>query len=90
MTPRWIWLSVASVGLVTTLSAQTKRPAFEVASVKKRTEPLRLTSFANPNVVRGNALSMPSTTVFYLVQFGYDIRDYQVVEGPDAAEVLDA
>ncbi|HET9384754.1 MAG TPA: TIGR03435 family protein [Gemmatimonadales bacterium] len=67
------------------LAAQAPRHTFDVASVKRRAEPLIVTGSAllrNPNVVSGNLFSLPNVTVAALVQYAWEIRDFQVVNGP--------
>ena len=66
--------------------SQAPKPAFEVASVKKRDSPLMLTgpnAFVNPNVLQGGTFRMPSATVSDLIQFAYNVKDYLMVGGPD-------
>ena len=73
------WLSIVVVGLALTVSAQTPRPTFEVASVKKQPAFIPPSRTPTSSVVfrRLNA------TVASLVQFGYNIRNFQLIGGPD-------
>src|SRR5918994_7718629 len=60
--------------------AQTRRPTFEVLSIKPRTEPAALTG---PQGARpGGVFEMVNVPVVRLILFAYDLLDYQVVEGP--------
>src|SRR5687768_14471644 len=60
--------------------AQTRRPAFEVLSIKPRTEPGVLTG---PQGARpGGVFEMVNVPLVRLIMFAYDLLDYQVVEGP--------
>ena len=79
--PFWSCFLVAT--LAATMSAQTAKPSFEVASVRKRTEPLVMRGFVNPNVRDKGVFTMPSTTVAGLIQYAYDIRDYQMIGAPE-------
>ena len=60
--------------------AQTRRPTFDVLSIKPRTEP---TVPAGPQGARpGGVFEMVNVPLVRLILFAYDLRDYQVVEGP--------
>jgi uncharacterized protein (TIGR03435 family) len=76
------WIAVALALTVVALDAQTSKPTFEVASVKKRAAPPVLSTFANPNVTRGATFSMPSATVASLIEFAYSVRDTRIVDAP--------
>jgi len=75
----WLWSSVVSVGILVTLSAQTPRPAFEAASVKK--QPAFIPPSRRPP--SGVAFYRTNATVASLVQFGYNIREFQLIGGPE-------
>ena len=81
--PRSLRPFVIVAGCVVTLAAQAPKPSFEVVSVKKRTEPLVMRGFVNPNVRDKGVFTTPSTTVAGLIQFAYNIRDYQMIGAPD-------
>jgi uncharacterized protein (TIGR03435 family) len=81
---RWS-LSLLLAGMAVTLSAQTPKPAFEVASVKKQLEfvvPVKGAGSGAPPAVRA-AFRAANATVGSLVQFGWEIRDFQVIGGPE-------
>src|SRR5687768_10679737 len=69
------------VGLAVTLSAQAPRPAFEVASVKKLAERLPATQTATPGPTA--AFYWANVTVASVIQFAYNILDFELVGGPD-------
>ncbi len=64
------------------ISAQTPRPSFEVASIKKIDKPPVLKGFPGPSI-RGGTVSLLGTNVVSLIQMAYGVRDFQVVGGPD-------
>jgi uncharacterized protein (TIGR03435 family) len=83
MTDRRLLLSVvlvASIGVV--LSAQTPRPTFEVASIKRIDKPVTFRGFPT-GPIRGGTVTLLNSTVASLIQFAYGRRDFQVVDGPD-------
>ena len=84
MTSRRSLCASAVMAGVVTLSAQTPRPTFEVASVRKHdsTQPLSLPG-SFPNVRRGGVFSPTNITVSKLVLFAYDLMEFQMVGGPD-------
>ena len=59
--------------------AQTPRPAFEVASVKK----LDRSASLAPARTRGTVFSMPNATVASLIQFASEVRPFELFGGPD-------
>jgi len=67
------------VGLAVTLSAQAPRPSFEVASIKNVDRPGSIPP------AKGSPLDFyrPAATVASLIQFAYDIRDFELIGGPD-------
>src|SRR5688572_9281747 len=78
---RWIWSSVVSLGIVVSLSAQTLKPTFEVASIKKRDQPAPFSPSRTPP--RSATFYIANATVASLVQFAYNIRDFELIGGPD-------
>ena len=75
--------TLAVVGLMVApilAGAQTSKPKFEVASIKKIVKPPP--SFAPP-VIRGGTFTLLATNVVSLIQMAYGVRDFQVVDGPD-------
>jgi uncharacterized protein (TIGR03435 family) len=63
---------------VAVVSAQS-RPTFEVASVKKRNEPLQ--GFPDTMMANGT-IRMSSTTVLQLVSTAYNVSQLQIVGAP--------
>ena len=79
------WLSLVALGMVVTASAQTHRPTFEVASVKKQPAlipPTPPSSASRPPLSTG-VFHRVNATVASLVQFGYSVRDFQLIGGPE-------
>lgn len=76
--PLIICLAVAAIGVG--LSAQTPRPTFDVASIKKIDKP---PPPFPPPVIRGGTFTLLATNVVSLIQMAYGVRDFQVVDGPD-------
>jgi len=72
---------VASMGIA--LSAQTPRPTFEVASIKKLDQAVTSMVFGYGSPVRNGTLRMTNSTIASLIQYAYSVRDFQVVGGPD-------
>jgi len=73
--------AVGGRGLQTPAPTPT-RPAFEVASVKKRTEPVF--TLTQPQGTRpGGAFGMVNVPVVRLVMYAYDVREYQIAGGPN-------
>jgi uncharacterized protein (TIGR03435 family) len=73
---------VVAVAVVVGLSAQAPRPAFQVAAVTKQMN--RIAPY-HPSAARpeSNALfRRRNATVVSLIEFGYDVKDFQVVDGP--------
>jgi len=69
---------------VTTLSAQAPatpaRPTFEVASIKRNLSD----AFGGGQGVRpGGIYSSPNRPLLRLIQFAYDLREFQIIGGPD-------
>jgi uncharacterized protein (TIGR03435 family) len=88
-----IVLSVAAIGAaVFPLFSQTstvlkpsfeivKKPSFESASIRLNTNPATGTGFrGEPG---GTRMTMTAVTVRMLLSFGYRVRDFQIVDGPD-------
>jgi uncharacterized protein (TIGR03435 family) len=72
--------SAVVLAAIAVTRAQTPRPTFEVLSIKPRTEPAVL---AGPQGARpGGVFEMVNVPLVRLILFAYDLRDYQVVEGP--------
>jgi uncharacterized protein (TIGR03435 family) len=64
------------------LGAQSPKPTFEVASIKKLDQ--RVTGLAGFGpAIRGGTMRMTNATLASLIQSGYGLRDFQVVGGPD-------
>jgi uncharacterized protein (TIGR03435 family) len=76
---QWLRSPIVVVIVTVTLSAQAPTQSFEVASIKKRDSPAQ--GFARLVAERGT-FTVPSTTVAYLIQFAYDIRDDHIVDVP--------
>jgi uncharacterized protein (TIGR03435 family) len=83
----WLWACFFVVGTAVTFDAQTPKPTFEVASVKKRDQSDAVSTFAvaigATRRLEGGLFAMPSTTVSGLIQFAFDVRDDQLSGGPD-------
>ena len=60
------------------LAAQAPRYTFEVVSIKKR---LKMLTPPVINVIKDGVFRMPEVSVATLVQFGWQIRDFQLVGG---------
>jgi uncharacterized protein (TIGR03435 family) len=67
------------VGLLD-LGLAAQAPKFEVISIKKRVVPLRPPI---TNVIKGSIFKMPEVSVPMLMLFGWQIRDFQLVGGPE-------
>ena len=77
--------TVAVVGLLVApilVGAQTAKPRFEVASIKKLDQPVTFRGFPTPPI-RGGTVNLQNSTVASLIQFAYGLRDFQIVGGPD-------
>jgi uncharacterized protein (TIGR03435 family) len=72
---------IVAISVVTTLSAQAPKPAFDVASVKKREHPAPSGPSRVPE--RSAVFSVGNATVAWLIQFAYDVHPTQIVGGPD-------
>jgi uncharacterized protein (TIGR03435 family) len=70
--------AVIVVSLHLGLAAQEPRYTFEVVSIKKR---VRLLTPPVINVIKDGVFRMPEVSVATLVQFGWQIRDFQLVGG---------
>ena len=81
--PLRLLISVVVGSTVSALGAQSPRPTFEVASIKKLDQPVTGLVFGNGPPIRGGTLRMTNSTVAALIQYGYGLRDFQVVGGPD-------
>jgi uncharacterized protein (TIGR03435 family) len=86
---RWLSSGVAIVllsSVIASPTAQTSKPIFEVVSVKKR-DPARpqpiMQLLSNPSVRQNGRYYVPDATVASLIEDGYDVRDFQVIDGPD-------
>jgi uncharacterized protein (TIGR03435 family) len=66
--------------MIVTLPAQA--PTIEVASVKKLDQPVAGLAGFGPSI-RGNTMRMTNATLASLIHFGYGLRDFQVIGGPD-------
>jgi uncharacterized protein (TIGR03435 family) len=77
----WLLSSVLAVGLVAPLVGQAPKPAFEVASVKRRDPAAGFTPFRTPPV--SARFYRPATTVASLILFAYELHDAQLIGGPD-------
>jgi uncharacterized protein (TIGR03435 family) len=83
---RRIVLSAVIVALGSTgLIAQQSRLTFEVASVKPQKAPPLVPELAGRllRVLPGGILNVSSITVESLIEFAYNLRNYQIVGGPD-------
>ena len=77
-------LVLAFVGGVTVMSAQVTPPqskaAFEVASIKRNVSG----AFGGGQGLRpGGVYSAPNRELVRLIQFAYDLREFQIIGGPD-------
>ena len=79
--PLLVCLAVALVSM--RVAAQTPRPTFEVASIKKIDKPPTLRGFPGVPPIRGGTVNLPATTLAYLIQMAHGLRDYQVADGPE-------
>jgi hypothetical protein len=76
MAPRGLWSCLVAVGVLT-LSGQTPASTFEVASVKRLDRPVPPSRPVTPP--RGATFYRASTTVASLIQFAYDLGDFELV-----------
>ena len=76
-------LLLTLLGMTVTLSAQTPKPTFEVASVKKLDQLVTSMVFGFGPPIRGGTLRLTNSTVAALIKYAYGLRDFQVVGGPD-------
>jgi uncharacterized protein (TIGR03435 family) len=76
---RTVTIAILVTLLVSVHTAQQPKPRFEVASIKKRDSPAP--GFARLLMERGT-FSVPATSLAYLVEFAYQVRDDQIVDGP--------
>jgi uncharacterized protein (TIGR03435 family) len=60
--------------------AQTPRPAFEVASIKKRTEPMNGADFQDR---QGGRLHVANNPIANVIRNAYGIRPFQLIGAPD-------
>ena len=70
---------LACLFVATVAAAQTPREEFEVASVKKLETPAPLA----PVRTRGMIYARTNVTLAGLVQFAYNVQDFELVGGPD-------
>ena len=77
---RWLWSSVVLVSMVlVTLSAQTPKPTFEVASVKRNASG----SFSRSIKPRpGGIFDATNTPMPAFIEFAYGFPEYKLVGGP--------
>jgi uncharacterized protein (TIGR03435 family) len=72
------------LALTTVAAAQTPRPTFEVASIKKRDPSVPfIPTRTSPPPPRSTVFNRPNATVASLILFAYDLRAFQLVGGPD-------
>ena len=83
MKPRTL-IVVGLLAIPLSLGAQTSKPKFEVASIKKLDQPVTFRGFPVP-AIRGGTVNLQNSTVASLIQFAYGLRDFQVVDGPEWA-----
>ena len=76
------WVLVVAATIVVTLSAQTSRPTFEVASVKRRVGPGPSTSVSPSPQAQRRVFDRLNTTVAGLILFAFDLQGYQLLGGP--------
>jgi uncharacterized protein (TIGR03435 family) len=76
-----IGCSVVALSMAVTLSAQTSKPTFEVVSVKKLDQPAPFSPTRMPP--RSAAFYMSNATVASLIQFAHNVRDFELIGGPD-------
>jgi uncharacterized protein (TIGR03435 family) len=76
---RNVWLWLVAVGLVGIVSAQSARPTFEVASVKRQTQQATVA----PPPMPPNVFYRRNATAAQLIRFAFDLYAVQVVGGPD-------
>jgi hypothetical protein len=67
------------VFVATAAAAQTPRPTFDVASVRKLDQPAP----SNQSRSQGTTFSRTSATVASLVQFAYNIQPFLLIGGPE-------
>jgi uncharacterized protein (TIGR03435 family) len=79
---RGLLLLLGIAAAVAAVSAQTPRPTFEVASIKRIDKPVTFRGFPT-GPIRGGTVTLMNSTVASLIQFAYGLRDFQVVDGPD-------
>ena len=66
--------------------AQQAKPQFEVASVRRQSEPIKAENVASgmiPRALPGGRFSVTHVTVESLLAFAYDVRPYRIMGGPD-------
>ena len=68
-----------ALGMLVTLSGQAPNATFEVASVRRNVSDVQ--SF-NVSARPGGAYTATNTPLHVVIQFAYDLRDYQLVGGP--------
>jgi uncharacterized protein (TIGR03435 family) len=78
----WILAAILAVGAVT---AQERKPRFEVVSVKPQREPINAATLrgAAPRVMPGGVFNPTRASVLSLLTFAYDLKPYQILGGPD-------
>ncbi len=70
---------LVAVGMLVTLSAQTSKPTFEVASVKRNTSG---SGGWNVSPRPGGVYNATNAVLPLFIQFAFDIDDYQLLGGP--------
>ena len=82
MRPSGTWV-LAGLLCVTAVAQETK-PTFETASVKRQRAPLSSEFFtsADPRIRPGGILSATHATVASLAMFAYDLKSFQIIDGP--------
>jgi len=87
----WIGSCVAIACVVVTLSAQQRKPTFDVVSVKpvqRPNVPEAMEQAIEQMIAaswgrQGGALRVAAAHVQTLIQFAYEIESYQIIGGPD-------
>jgi hypothetical protein len=79
---RWLLSSLAAVGMVAMLSAQTPKPTFEAVTIKKA-EQKPLFSLLTPEPATTGPFMLKTGTVSDLIQQAYGVKAPQIIGGPD-------
>jgi hypothetical protein len=87
MTRHWLVRSSLfgffACSLTVALSAQQPKPTFEVTSVKRGAPPQGRTFSIPNNIGPGGRFTSPYSLLSGLIEFAYDIRDVQLMGGPN-------